>query len=147
LANSIAQIPEFQVAGRFNKERYLQLLRANKLTPEQFEEEQRAQLTMQRLYGILLDSIQVTDAEVRDRYRLEQEKINLQFIRLPSSDFISEVKLTEEEIKKFYDRVKESLKEPLKVQVEYLAYPFDQFASSAQVSEKEIEDYYQANRE
>ena len=147
LANFIAQIPEFQVAGRFNKERYLQLLRANNLTPDQFEEDQREQLTIQRLYGIILDSVQVTDAEVRDRYRLEQEKINLQFIRMLSSAFIAEVKLTEEEIKKFYERSKESLKEPLKVQVEYLSYPFEQFASSAQVSEKEIEDYYQANRE
>jgi len=147
LASVIAKIPEFQVAGHFNKERYLQLLRANKLTPEQFEEEQREQMTIQRLYGIILDSVQVTDAEIRDRYRFEQEKINLQFIRLPSSAFVSEVKLTEEEIRKFYDRSKESLKEPLRVQVEYLSYPFDQFASSAQVSEKEIDDYYQANRE
>jgi peptidyl-prolyl cis-trans isomerase D len=147
LVNIIAQIPEFQVAGRFNKERYLQLLRANKLTPERFEEDQRDQLTIQRLYGVIFDSIQVTDAEVRDRYRFEQEKINLDFIRLPFGNFVSEVKLTEEEIKKYYERNKESLKEPLKVQVEYLSYPFEQFASAVQLSDKEIEDYYQANRE
>ncbi|HUK39746.1 MAG TPA: SurA N-terminal domain-containing protein [Candidatus Acidoferrales bacterium] len=147
LVNVIGQVPEFQVAGRFNKDRYLQLLRANKLTPERFEEDQRDQLTIQRLYSLILDSIQVTDAEVRDRYRLEQEKINLQFIRLPFSNFASAVKLTEEDIKKFYDRNKESLKEPLKVQVEYLSYPFDAFASKAELSAKEIEDYYQANRE
>ncbi len=147
LVNVIAQVPEFQVAGRFNKERYLQLLRANKLTPERFEEDQREQLTIQRLYGIILDSVQVTDAELRDRYRLEQEKINLQFIRLPFNNFSSELKLTEEEIKKYYERNRESLKEPLKVQVEYLSYPFDQFASTVELSEKEIEDYYQANRE
>ncbi len=147
LANVIGQVPEFQVAGRFNKERYLQLLRANKLTPERFEEDQRDQLTIQRLYSLILDSIQVTEAEVRDRYRFEQEKINLQFIRLPFSNFASEMKLTEEEIKQFYDRNKESLKQPLKVQVEYLSYPFDAFVSKVELSEKEIDDYYQANRE
>ena len=147
LANVIGQVPEFQVAGRFNKERYLQLLRANKLTPERFEEDQRDQLTIQRLYSLILDSIQVTDAEVRDRYRLEQEKINLQFIRLPFSNFASAVKVTEDDIKKFYDRNKESLKEPLKVQVEYLSYPFETFASKIELNAKEIEDYYQTNRE
>jgi len=147
LANVIGQVPEFQVAGRFNKERYLQLLRANKLTPERFEEDQRDQLTIQRLYSLILDSIQVTDAEVRDRYRLEQEKINLQFIRLPFSNFASAVKVTEDDIKKFYDRNKESLKEPLKVQVEYLSYPFETFASKIEFNAKEIEDYYQTNRE
>lgn len=147
LMTAIAQVPEFQVNGRFNKERYLQLLRANRLTPAQFEEEQREQLTIQRLYSIILDGVHVAEGEVRDRYRFEQEKINLYFIRLPLSSFLSEAKLTEEEIKKFYDRNKESMKEPLKLQVEYLSYPFEHFSSSAQIGDKEIEDYYQANRD
>jgi peptidyl-prolyl cis-trans isomerase D len=145
--NSLAQVPEFQLGGRFNKERYLQLLRANRLVPSEFEEEQREQLTIQRLTNIILDSVHVTDAEVRERYRIEQEKINLNFVRLPLTGFITEVKLSEDEIKKFYERNKDSLKEPLKIQVEYLSYPFDQFASVAPISDKEIEDYYQANRD
>ncbi|HJU63618.1 MAG TPA: SurA N-terminal domain-containing protein, partial [Candidatus Binatia bacterium] len=86
LMMAIAQAPDFQVNGRFNKERYLQLLRANRLSPVQFEEEQREQLTIQRLYSILLDSVHVTEDELRDRYRFEQEKIDLHFIRLPVSD-------------------------------------------------------------
>jgi peptidyl-prolyl cis-trans isomerase D len=147
LANHLTKAPEFQIAGRFSKDRYLQILQANRLAPGQFEEEQRDQLTMQRLYSIILDSVQVTDAEMRDRYRLDQEKLNLHYIKLPVSDFVSQVKLTGDEIKNFYERNKESLKEPLKVQVEYVAYPYDQFASSIQLSDKEIEEYYQANLE
>jgi peptidyl-prolyl cis-trans isomerase D len=147
LMTAIAQVPDFQVNGRFNKERYLQLLRANRISPGQFEDEQREQLTIQRLYSMLLDAVHIAEAEVRDRYRFEQGKINLYFVRLPLSAYLSEVKLTEEELKKFYDRNKDLLKEPLKVQVEYLSYPFDRFASSAQITDKEIEDYYQANRD
>ncbi len=147
LMAAIAQVPEFQVNGRFNKERYLQLLRANRISPGQFEDEQREQLTIQRLYSMLLDAVHVTEAEVRDRYRFEQGKINLYFIRLPITNYLSEVKLTEEEIKKFYERNKDFLKEPLKVQVEYLSYPFERFSSSAQVTDKEIEEYYQTNRD
>ena len=147
LMDAIGQVREFQVAGRFNKERYMQLLRANRLTPAEFEEEQRDQLTIQRLYGVILDSTRITDAEVRERYRFEQEKINLQYVRLQVSDAVPEVKLSEDDIKQFYDRNKEVLKEPLKLQVEYLSYPFDRFATGAQVGEKEIEDYYQANRD
>jgi peptidyl-prolyl cis-trans isomerase D len=147
LMAAIAQVPDFQVNGRFNKERYLQLLRANRISPGQFEDEQREQLTIQRLYSMLLDAVHVTEAEVRDRYRFEQGKINLYFIRLPITNYLSEVKLTDEEIKKFYERNREFLKEPLKVQVEYLSYPFERFSSSAQVTDKEIEEYYQANRD
>ena len=146
LMNAIAQIPEFHVNGRFNKERYIQLLRANRLTPAQFEEDQRKQLTIQRLLGVLADAAHVTEEEVRERYRFEQEKINLQFVRFSASDYLSEVKVTDEEIQKFYERNKESLKEPLKVQVEYIPYPFDQFSTPVQLTDKEVEDYYNGNR-
>ena len=146
LAAQLTQAPEFQIAGRFNKERYLQILQANRILPAQFEEDQRDQLTMQRLYSVILDSVHVTEAEVRERYRLDQEKINLNYIKLPIADLTSQVKLSEDDVKKYYERNKESLKEPLKVQVEYLAYPFEQFGAAIQVSDKEIEEYYQANR-
>ena len=146
VAHQLAKVPEFQVAGRFNKERYLQLLQANRLQPAQFEEDQRNQITLQRLYSIILDSVQVSDAEVRERYRLDQEKINLQFVKLSANDFAPQVKLTDEDSKKFYERNKETFKEPLKIQVEYLTYPFEQFAADAQVNAKEIEEYYQNNQ-
>jgi peptidyl-prolyl cis-trans isomerase D len=146
VVNQLSKVPEFQVAGRFNKDRYLQVLQANRLQPAQFEDDQRNQITLQRLYSIILDSVQASDAEVRERYRLDQEKINLQYVKLSVADFVSQVKLTDEDIKKWYDRNKESLKEPLKVQVEYLTYPFEQFSANAQVSAKEIEEYYQNNQ-
>lgn len=147
VANHLAKVPDFQVAGRFNKEHYLQVLRANRLQPALFEEEQREQLTMERLYSVILDAIHVDDEEVRERYRLEMEKINLSFIRLPVADFLSQVKLSKEDIKSFYERNRESLKEPLKVRVEYLAYSYDKFTSAAQITDKEIEEYYQAHLE
>jgi peptidyl-prolyl cis-trans isomerase D len=146
LMNAIAQVPEFHVNGRFNKERYIQLLRANRLTPAQFEEDQRKQLTIQRLLGVLADAAHVTEAEVRERYRFEQEKINLQFIRFSVSDNLSAVEITGEDVQKFYDRNKESLKEPLKVQVEYIPYSFEQFSGPVHLTDKEVEDYYSANR-
>jgi peptidyl-prolyl cis-trans isomerase D len=145
VANHIAKVPEFQAGGRFNKERYLHVLQANRLFPGQFEEDQRDQLTLNRLYSLILDSVQITEAEVRERYRLDEEKINLYFIKLPISDFLPAVKLTEEDIKQSYERNKESFKEPLRLQIEYLAYPFERFSAAAQVSDKEVEEYYQAN--
>jgi peptidyl-prolyl cis-trans isomerase D len=38
VVNHLAKAPEFQIAGRFNKEQYLQILKANRLFPAQFEE-------------------------------------------------------------------------------------------------------------
>jgi peptidyl-prolyl cis-trans isomerase D len=145
LAQHLATIPEFQIGGRFSKDHYLEVLRANRLLPAQFEEEQRDQLTIQRLYTIILDAVHLMDAELRERYRIEQEKINLNYIKLAAGDFLSQIKLTDNDIQKYFESNKESLKEPLRVQVEYLAYPYDQFTASIEVSDKEIEEYYKTN--
>ena len=147
LAEHLALAPEFQVGGRFSKDRYLQILQTNRLLPAQFEEEQRDQLTIQRLYSVLVDSVHVSEAEVRDRYKIDQEKINLSYIKLPISSFTSQVKLSADDIKQYYERNKESLKQPLRVQLEYVTYPYERFAPASQISDKEIEEYYQANRE
>lgn len=145
LAHHLTTIPEFQIDGRFSKDRYVQVLQANRLMPAQFEEEQRDQLTIQRVYTLILDAVHVTDAEVRDLYRIEREKINLNYIKLPVGDFLSQVKLTDDDIHKYYERNKESLKEPLRVQIDYLVYPYERFMASVEVSENAIEEYYQAN--
>ncbi len=62
-------------------------MQANHILPAQFEEEQRDQLTIQRLYSIIVDAVHVTDAEVRERYRIDQEKINLNYIRVADQRF------------------------------------------------------------
>jgi peptidyl-prolyl cis-trans isomerase D len=143
---SIANVPGFQIDGRFSKNRYVQVLRTKRLSPAQFEAEYRDQLATQKLYALILDAVRVTEEEVRERYRLEQERVNFHFIRLPSSKFMSQVQIKEEEIKNYYEKNKEALKQPLRVQVEYLVYPFDQFSSKVQVNEKDIEEYYRANQ-
>jgi len=142
LMEAIGGIPDFQVNGRFNKNRYLQALRSSQLAPAQFEIERREQLTIQKLYDIIQDNVYITDAELKERYRLEQEKVNFYFTRLSAGDFASQVQVTADETKNYYERNREAFREPLKVQVEYLVYPLDHFSSQVQVSEKEIEDYY-----
>jgi peptidyl-prolyl cis-trans isomerase D len=147
LMGSLVGVPDFQVGGRFSKERYQQFLRSKRLGAAEFEAEQRNQLAIRKLYDLAQGAVHVTEAEVRDRYRVEQERINLSFIRLSTESFIPEVKITAEEIKEGYERNKESLREPPKVQVEYLAYPYLHFSSKVQLSKEEIEAFYQRHRE
>lgn len=147
LMDAIARVPDFQANGRFSKDRYLLALRSSRLAPAQFEMERREQLTIQKLYDLIHDNVYVTEAELRERYGLGQERVNYDFIRLSANDFTPQVKVTADEMKNYYDRNKEALKEPLKIQVEYLVYSFDRFSSQVQVSEKEIQDYYKIHRE
>ncbi len=146
LMDAIGRIPEFQIDGRFSKNRYLQMLQANRMKPADFEEERREQLTVQKLYDVIQDSVRVSENEVREQYGFAQEKVAFQFLRLSAGDFLAQASASDDEIKNYYERNKASLAEPLKVQVEYVVYPFAQFGEKAQPEPKEIEEYYNRNR-
>jgi peptidyl-prolyl cis-trans isomerase D len=144
IANQLAKVPEFKSPVALTKNATCKFCRPTACNRHRRRPAQPDHLAaaLQHHTGL----VQVSDAEVRERYRLDQEKINLQYVKSSVGDFASQVKLTDEDVKKFYDRNKDSLKEPLKIQFEYLTYPFEQFSAKAQVSVKEIEDYYQNNQ-
>ena len=147
IADSIAENPAFHANGRFDVDRYTRVLRFQRITREQFEQERREELIIQKLFDIIRDSVHVLEAEVRERYRLEKEKINLNFIRFSKKEYISKTEASAEEVKGYYDQNKDELREPLRVQVEYLAYPYALFSSKIQVSQKDIEEYYDLYRD
>src|SRR5713101_3936937 len=78
---TIAVRPEFQADGQFNQARYLRVLRFLRVTPGEYEDRQRVQLLSNKLQHLIIDAVQVTDEEVQALFRLNQEKINLSFVR------------------------------------------------------------------
>ncbi|HEX2385105.1 MAG TPA: SurA N-terminal domain-containing protein, partial [Candidatus Binatia bacterium] len=147
LMSAIGRAPEFQIEGRFSKNRYLQVLGVNRMAAAQFEDQQREQLLVQKLVDVVQDSARVSDAEVRERYAFEHEKVDFAFIRVGAGDFLAQANVADQDVKNYYERNKAALTEPLKVRVEYVAYPFEHFSGKVEVTPQEIEDYYNRNRE
>jgi len=147
LTRAIAQNPVFQTSGLFDEPLYRRILRANRVAPGQFEKERKDELLIDKLLDITRDSVHVSEAEVREQYQLEREKINLNFIRLARKDHVQKATVSAEELKAYYEQNQEELKEPLKVRVEYVAYPHAHFSSKIEVSEKDIEEYYNLHRD
>jgi len=147
VVHGLTSLPAYQVNGSFSKTRYLDVLRYQRTTPAAFETEMKEEIVIRKLLELIRDSVHVSESEVSDRYRSDAENINLDYVRLAAGDYLDQVKVTPEELKSFYEKNRDALKEPLRVQVEYIAYPFAQFSSQAQVSDKEAEEFYRAQRE
>jgi len=147
LAAQIAGNPAFQTGGRFNAEVYRRAVRAQGMTPAQFEAQQRDSLTIQKLLQLIEDSLPITENELKERYRLDNEQINLEFIRLETDDFREDIEVTDAEVEEFYQRNKNQFREPLKVEVEYITYPIEKFGAETEISDAEIEEYYSVYRD
>ncbi|MCY4441078.1 MAG: SurA N-terminal domain-containing protein, partial [Deltaproteobacteria bacterium] len=147
LMQGIARNPAFQAAGQFNKNIYEQALRGQGLTPGEFEARQRDALVIRKLQDLIQDAIPVTSAEVEERYRVDNEEIALDFVRLKTDDFVQSVEVGDEEIKAYYDGNGSLLREPLKVKARYLAYRVMDFAAEVEVSDEDVRAYYDVYRD
>ena len=144
---AIAAMPVFQRDGQFNQAQYLRVLRYYQATPNEFEEEQRAQLLNKKLQSLLSDSARVTDDEVWDQFRLSAEKVDLSFVSVASADLLSQVTADAKEVEEFYNTHRESFRQPERVRFVYVAYPATHFAPQVQVSDKDIEAVYNDNKD
>ena len=147
LAASIAGNTAFQTGGRFNQNVYSRMLRAQGMSPGQFEAQQRDSLTINKLFSLIQDSMPVTEDELKERYRLDNEQINLEFIRLRTQDFLPEVEVSDEEVVEYYQKNKTQLREPLKVKIDYMAYPIEKFGADSEITDAQIEEYYMVYRD
>ena len=147
LMQGIARNPAFQAAGQFDKNIYEQALRGQGLTPGEFEARQRDALVIRKLQDLIQDAIPVTSAEVEERYRVDNEEIALDFVRLKTDDFVQGVEVGDEEIKAYYDGNGSLLREPLKVKARYLAYRVKDFAAEVEVSDEDVRAYYDVYRD
>jgi len=145
--DAVAAMPTFQQDGRFNKDLYLRILRANGLTPGEFEDSEREQLLVTKLQDIITSGVHVSEADAHERYLFENEKVNLRFIKFDASAFLQEVQLTDDELQAYYDKHQDALRDPDRVRIEYVAYPADKWVDQADVSDAEVKQYYDAHLE
>ena len=83
LTAEIKSIPAFSDGGQFRKERYLQVLGANGLTPERFESELIEDLLARKVEGLITGSIQVTPQELREMYGRARGRVKVVYALFP----------------------------------------------------------------
>jgi peptidyl-prolyl cis-trans isomerase D len=142
LVASIAHIPAFQVAGQFDKSRYLRVLAAQRMTPEEFEKSQENQLLREKTLQLLNQDISVSDAEVEEAYRHQEEKVELASIRLVPSHFEDKVVVDEPSLKEFYERKKEEFRVPEMFSLAYVEFDPADFQAQVTHTPEELEKYY-----
>jgi len=143
---SIHSNPAFQKDGLFDQATYVRALQRARLAAKNFEASQKESLLINKLQGLVLTSVKVSDQETLEAYRQGFEKINLDMISLNPADF-RDVSMTPEELKEYFSKHREEFKLPAKAKIRYLLFDPKDYLKQIPVSAKEIEDYYENNKE
>ena len=143
----ILAYPAFQRNGAFDQRTYEQTLRANKMSPDEFEEMQRKMLTTMRVEELIRDAVVVSDQEIHDLYRMQTEKINIDFIQVSPKTFIGGVKTTPADLEAFLKAQEAQFRVPEQVQIRYLAFMGQDYATAAQIADADVADYYERHKD
>ena len=144
----ISQQPGFQnPQGQFDSDRYRAAL-ASVVPPvsmQQFEDEQRRSLMQTKVFALVQQGAQVTDAEAEQSYRREHQQVNVRYATLVPSLFEAEATVGDEDVKTHYETYKESYREPERRQIRYLTVTPEPFRMVRDVSDDEISAYYDSH--
>ncbi|MCG6915916.1 MAG: SurA N-terminal domain-containing protein [Deltaproteobacteria bacterium] len=147
LQNAIISYPAFQTNGRFDQQRYQQILRLNKFTPQEFEASQREDLLINKVQQFITRSTKVLDAEILSYFHLTQDKVNLAYIQLSPKDFQARVQVNEESLKDYFDKNREKYRLPVKRNILYVRFRPQDYLDEVQPTDMEIEDFYRLHQE
>ncbi|OYU06610.1 MAG: peptidylprolyl isomerase [Pseudomonas sp. PGPPP1] len=137
----ILQTPEFQVDGKFSAERFDQVIRQLGYSRMQF----RQMLTQEMLIGQVRAGIAgsgfVTDAEVLAFARLEKQTRDFATVNIKANP--AAVKITDDEVKAYYDQHAKEFMTPDQVVIDYLELKKSSFFDQVTVKDDELQAAYQ----
>ena len=145
IQNAVIGYAAFQTNGRFDMDRYQDLLGYRRMTPEDFEEILRQEQLNGKLRQFLVAFSNVTDREVRDNFTFNNEKIKISFVQFKPDKFRDDVHIDESETKDFFEKHKERYRVPRKIKIAYLEIDPQSFEGEIQISDEEIISYYEYN--
>jgi peptidyl-prolyl cis-trans isomerase D len=146
----ILAIPAFQENGAFiGEQRYQQLLRLQRppMSPSDFEDNVRRQLTIQKLRSSLTDWLSVADKDLEQEYRRRNDKVKLAVVTFTADKFRSQVTASDPDIATYFESHKDSFKIPEKRKIRYLLVDIEALRAKVVVPSTEIERTYNANVE
>ena len=145
LAQFIAGLPPFQEDGKFSPEKYREVLAAQNMSPLMFEQRVRGDLTMAPLQDPVVGGSIAAQTSVQRYLALLDQKREVAVAPVAAEPFEKSVKVSDADIKAFYEKNPTAFQTPEVAKVEYLLLTQDAIAAQMKVDPAEVKQAYQAN--
>jgi len=145
VAELITSNPNFQLGEGFNRENYQAILTSQGVSQSQYENDLRIQLQINQLRRGLIESSFITPSEFRKFVELQMEERSGQYLLIPSTNYVDQVILDNEEVSTFYTENTNSFMTEEEIDVEYLSIDIEDIAQGIEYSKSDVEQYYKEN--
>jgi peptidyl-prolyl cis-trans isomerase D len=146
----ILSLPVFQENGQFiGNDRYRQILSMQNppIKPNEFEEDVRRSIIVEKLQGALTDWITVADKDVDAEFNRRNEKVKLSVVSFPADKFKDAVAVSDAEISSRFEANKEQYRIAEKRKIKYALIDLQAIRQRTNVTPQDVQRYYEDNRQ
>ncbi|NLH49167.1 MAG: hypothetical protein GX444_11265 [Myxococcales bacterium] len=147
IADQIYRDGRFLTNGRFDRDRYLQMLRRQKIAPKEFENDIRRSMLSSKLRELVFASVKVTDDEVRSEFEARADQVDLRFVKIMPKDVTAAATPTDEQVKAHFDAAPDKFKVPEKRKINYILCDAGEYEKEVTLTDAQVQEYYEANKE
>ena len=121
--DEIKNNPGFQTDGVFDMNKYRQSFNNPNIPWYQIEDFYRQQLPFVKLQNIITSAVRVSESEIEDEYVRQNQTVKVKYLEIPFSKFnSSEMEISDEEEKKYYDEHIEDYQQKEKRKLSYVLF-------------------------
>ncbi len=143
----IEKMEVFQKDGRFDMQRYKDILNQNKMTPSGFEGGIKSDLQAALVTDELGSFAVVPDSAVDHWLAYSEEAIKLAYVAFDAPSFETEVQVEESDLEAWFNKKKENYLSDPKVRLKYLFFDVDKDLQKVKLSEEELNALYESQKE
>ncbi len=139
----ITQMPQFQVDGTFNQDRFVATVRNMGMGIGEFREAMRKQYVVNQIRAGIAQSGVVTDENVAQLLRIQNQTRDFRVVTVSAEDVREDIEVSDNDIETYYQNNLDDYRLPERVDAEYIALSLEALAETVEVSQEDLEAYYQ----
>lgn len=143
LAQLIAGIRAFQKDDKFDKQRYVQVLKSQNMTPQIFQDRVTQELTTRQLVDAYTQNGFASQSAADNLIRLNEQQRVVSVAQLTDDEFIRQAKVDDGAVKDYFDRNQNEFRSPEKIKAEYVIFSAASLQNKVSVEQNEIKQYYE----
>jgi len=123
--DTLRALPEFKTDGKFDPQKYNQIIRQPGIRWDDIRGQLRAQLATNALVSNVASAARVSPTEISDEYVRRNEKAEVKYLALTSAILLNEAVVTDEDMLAYYNDNTESYRLPDQRRISYVQIPIE----------------------
>jgi len=139
----ITQMPQFQVNGVFNRDRFVSAVRNMGMGVGEFRENMRQQYVINQIRAGISQSGLSASQNAAQLLAIENQTRDFRILTVPASTVREQVTVTDDEVASYYEENAGDFRLPEQVDARYIVLSLEALADTVTITDEELQAYYE----